>query len=210
MLRTGACTCVCSVAQLCLTLCDSMSPACQAPLSMEFPGKNTRMGCHFLLQEIFPTQGSNPCLLHLLHWQADSLPAGPPGKPENWGPSYKEGLSCPWDLVTRLFYGSISIGIVLGTPIKLRVIFFRSYLFGFLPKNYLIFLMSQHFLESICSVNNFLTYTFCFQEVYMRSIESLAEVTARCIEQLHKVAELILHGQEEEKSAQDQAKVLIK
>ena len=29
------------------------------------------MGCHFLLQEVFPTQGSN---LHLLHWQADSLP----------------------------------------------------------------------------------------------------------------------------------------
>lgn len=44
----------------------------------------------------------------------------------------------------------------------------------------------------------------------MLSIESLAEVTARCIEQLHKVAELILHGQEEEKPAQDQAKVLIK
>uniref|UniRef100_A0A8D2B738 Family with sequence similarity 114 member A1 n=1 Tax=Sciurus vulgaris TaxID=55149 RepID=A0A8D2B738_SCIVU len=47
------------------------------------------------------------------------------------------------------------------------------------------------------------------EEVYMLSIESLAEVTARCIEQLHKVAELILHGQEEEKPAQDQAKVLI-
>ena len=30
----------------------------------EFPGKNTRVGCHFLLQGIFPTQGSNPCLLH--------------------------------------------------------------------------------------------------------------------------------------------------
>ena len=33
--------------------------------------KNTRMGCHFLLQGIFPTQGSPafkiPCLLHLLH-----------------------------------------------------------------------------------------------------------------------------------------------
>ena len=28
------------------------------------------MGCHFLLQGIFPIQGSNPCLLH---WQADSL-----------------------------------------------------------------------------------------------------------------------------------------
>ncbi|NXF36800.1 NXP20 protein, partial [Nyctibius bracteatus] len=46
------------------------------------------------------------------------------------------------------------------------------------------------------------------EEIYMLSIESLAEVTARCIEQLHKLAELILHGQEVEKTAQDQAKVL--
>ena len=38
------------------------------------------MGCHFLLQEIFPTQGSNPGLLSLLHWQAGSLPLVPPGK----------------------------------------------------------------------------------------------------------------------------------
>ena len=30
------------------------------------PGKNTGVGCHFLLQGIFSTQGSNPCLLHLL------------------------------------------------------------------------------------------------------------------------------------------------
>ena len=28
------------------------------------PGKNAGMGCHFLLQRIFPTQGSNPGLLH--------------------------------------------------------------------------------------------------------------------------------------------------
>ncbi|XP_053886373.1 protein NOXP20 isoform X2 [Malaclemys terrapin pileata] len=48
------------------------------------------------------------------------------------------------------------------------------------------------------------------EEVYMLSIESLAEITARCIEQLHKVAELILHGQEVEKTAQDQAKVMTK
>ena len=45
-----------------------------------FPGKNTGMGCHFLLQEIFLTQGSNPRLLHLLHWQVDSLPLSSPGK----------------------------------------------------------------------------------------------------------------------------------
>ena len=38
------------------------------------PGKNTGVGCSFLLQGIFPTQGSNPYLLHLLHWQAGSLP----------------------------------------------------------------------------------------------------------------------------------------
>ena len=31
------------------------------------------MGCHFLLQGIFPLQGSNPRLQCLLHWQADSL-----------------------------------------------------------------------------------------------------------------------------------------
>ena len=47
------------------------------------PGKNTGMGCHFLLQGIFLSQGSNPCLLHLLHWQAGSLPLVPPGKQGN-------------------------------------------------------------------------------------------------------------------------------
>ena len=39
-----------------------------------FLGKNTGVGCHFLLQRIFPTQGSNLNLLRLLHWQAVSLP----------------------------------------------------------------------------------------------------------------------------------------
>ena len=32
---------------------------------MEFPGKSTGVGCLFLLQRIFPTQGSNPGLPHL-------------------------------------------------------------------------------------------------------------------------------------------------
>ena len=45
-----------------------------------FPGMNMGVGCHFRLQGIFPTQGLNPGLLHLLHWQADSLPLAP-GKP---------------------------------------------------------------------------------------------------------------------------------
>ena len=47
----------------------------------ESPGKNTGVGCHALLQGIFPTQGLNPSLSQLLHLQADSLPLAPPGKP---------------------------------------------------------------------------------------------------------------------------------
>ena len=33
------------------------------------PGKNTGLGCHAILQGIFLTQGSNPRLLHLLHFR---------------------------------------------------------------------------------------------------------------------------------------------
>ena len=46
----------------------------QASLPWDFPGKNTGVGCHFLLEGIFPTLGLNPRLLCLLHWQVDSLP----------------------------------------------------------------------------------------------------------------------------------------
>ena len=49
---------------MCAKLPQSCTPwtvAHQAPWSMEFPGKNTGVGCHSLLQWIFLTQGSNPC-----------------------------------------------------------------------------------------------------------------------------------------------------
>ena len=46
-----------------------------------FPGKNTGVDCHFLLQWIFPMQGSNLCLPCLLHWQEDSLPLSHLGSP---------------------------------------------------------------------------------------------------------------------------------
>ena len=55
--------------------------ALQAPLSMGFSRQEYWSGLHALLQGIFPTQGSNPHLLHLLHCQAGSLPLAPPGKP---------------------------------------------------------------------------------------------------------------------------------
>ena len=47
----------------------------------DYPGKNSAVGCHFLLQGIFPIQGSNLCLLHLLRWQADTLPLRHLGSP---------------------------------------------------------------------------------------------------------------------------------
>ena len=45
-----------------------------------FPGKNTAVGCHTLLQGIFPTQRLNLSLT-LLCWQEGSLLLVPPGKP---------------------------------------------------------------------------------------------------------------------------------
>ena len=51
----------------------------QAPLSMELPGKNTGVRCHFLLQGVFLTQGLKLPLLCPLPWQVDSLPQVPPG-----------------------------------------------------------------------------------------------------------------------------------
>ena len=57
------------------TMSNSLRPCGLQPArhlcAWDFPSKNTGVGCHFLLQGIFPTQRSNPCLLCLLHWQAD-------------------------------------------------------------------------------------------------------------------------------------------
>ena len=62
------------------------------------PGKNTGVGCYFLLQGIFPTQGSNPSLQHwgqifdhLSHStypnQEEDFPGGSDGK----APAYNAG-----------------------------------------------------------------------------------------------------------------------
>ena len=47
---------LCSVTQSCPTLCDPMEPT-RLLCPWNFPGKNTGVVCHFLLQGIFPTQG---------------------------------------------------------------------------------------------------------------------------------------------------------
>ena len=58
------------VKSMCSVVADSVIPwtvAHQASRPWNFPGKNTGVGCHFLLQGIFPTLGLNPSLLCLLH-----------------------------------------------------------------------------------------------------------------------------------------------
>ena len=76
------CACVLSHFQSCSTLWD--------PMDYSPPGSSVHgiLQAKILawvtmpsLQGIFPTQGSNPRLLHLLHWQAGSLPLAPHGKP---------------------------------------------------------------------------------------------------------------------------------
>ena len=76
------------VTKFCPTLATPWIAAYQAPWSMDFPGKNTGVGCHFLLQGIFPTWGLNPvsamqtlscisCGFSFFFF----LPAEPPEKP---------------------------------------------------------------------------------------------------------------------------------
>ena len=99
----------------------------QAPLPMELsrqeywnsPGKNTRVGCHSLLQGIFPTQGSN---LGRFVLQANSLPSESPGSSK----AKKKGLP-QWCSGLRLYVskvgGPVSIpgrGIIPCKP-QLRV-----------------------------------------------------------------------------------------
>ena len=103
--RYSTCCAVrCLVAQSCSTLCNPMD--CSLPGSSvhgDSPGKHTGVGCHALLQGIFPTQGSNPglshcrlilcCLSHqgsprILEWVAYPFSRGS-SWPRNW-----TGVSC--------------------------------------------------------------------------------------------------------------------
>ena len=77
------CCGLCLITQLRPTLCNPMD--CSLPGSSvhgDSPGKNTGVGCHDLLQEIFPAQGLNPGLPHC-RWVF--LSSGPPGKAKNTG-----------------------------------------------------------------------------------------------------------------------------
>ena len=68
-----------SITKSCLILLRpcGLQPACFLS-PWNFPGKDTGVGCHFLLQGIFLIQRSNPCLLH---WQTDSSQLSRQGRP---------------------------------------------------------------------------------------------------------------------------------
>ena len=61
------CVCVCVLSQSPGTVGH---PPPQLFCLWDFPGKDTGVGCSFLLRGIFLTQGLNQHLLHLLPWQA--------------------------------------------------------------------------------------------------------------------------------------------
>ena len=68
----SVCVCVCVCVLSCFQHFETpQTVACQAPLLMGFPRQKYWSGCHFFLQGIFLTQGSNLCLPHL---QANALP----------------------------------------------------------------------------------------------------------------------------------------
>ena len=66
----------------CSVMSDSLQPRGLLPARLLYPrnspGKKIGVGCHFLLQGIFPTQELNASLLH---WKADSLPLSHLGSP---------------------------------------------------------------------------------------------------------------------------------
>ena len=102
------------VTQLCPTLCNPMgySPS-GSSVHRDSLGKNTGVGCHALLQGIFPIQGSNPGLPHcrwilyhlspqgsprILEWVAYTFSRGS-SQPRNWNRvSCIAGGWCIWSI----------------------------------------------------------------------------------------------------------------
>ena len=80
--------CCCAVLLLSCVLCFAIpqTVAFQAPLSMGFSRQNTGVDCHFLLQVIFPTQGSN---LGLPHWRQILYCLSCKGSPDSAKPPLK-------------------------------------------------------------------------------------------------------------------------
>ena len=73
-MECSAYVCICSVHVYAQSLSCIQFFVTSLLCPWDFAGKKTGVGCHFLLQGIFPTKELNLSLLCLLHWHADSLP----------------------------------------------------------------------------------------------------------------------------------------
>ena len=117
--RRCVCVCVCVHACTCVSVLSCVqlfvtpwTVAClQFHCPWNFSGRKTGVGCHFLLQRIFPTQRLNPCLLSLLHWQAGFLITVPFGKPqiENKRPHISHSQSQETSPTTHTQKGSLEV-----------------------------------------------------------------------------------------------------
>ena len=121
VLQTTGCVCVCvcvgvcvcvSAAQLCLTLCNPVDCSPPGLCPWNSPSRNTGVGCHALLQGIFPTQGSH---LHLLQCVTRSPGEKKVMQMKSTGPSLEQTFT-----VLEIFF--------LCTPF--------SYLFPLLPSSW--------------------------------------------------------------------------
>ena len=81
---------LCFIAQLCLTVCNP-TDYCLPGSSVheDSPSENTGVGCHALLQGIFPTQGLNPGLLHCRQILYHLSHQGSPFKSYNYSYSHE-------------------------------------------------------------------------------------------------------------------------
>ena len=159
---------LCLVIQLCQTLCDCMDCSCRPDSSAhgDFSGKNTGVGCHALLQGLFPTQGIESRSSAL---QANSLPSEPPAKSnlnitwliigyDRMHPQHHLFFSFPFKLNLNLFRFLNLTMTLLG--LRFREIFIKLFFF-ISPLRRCV----EHFFPncSTCKILTLSTYcTFAF------------------------------------------------
>ena len=97
-----------------------------------FPGQNTGVGGHALLNGIFLTQGLNPRLLCLLPWQGVSLPPASPRKPRGRDGSCFIFGTCKSEGMTERWLRNWELGNVPGSPV-VKTLSFHCWRYKFNP-----------------------------------------------------------------------------
>ena len=111
----------------------------------DYSGKNTRVGCHALLQGIFLIQGSNLHLSFLLHWQVGSLSLALPGNRYFGARLYVQSPSCVWLFVILWIVAhqaSLSLAISWSVPKFMSIV-------SVMPSSHLILWCHPLLLPSI-------------------------------------------------------------